>query len=78
MNYFEYFKKNTQMTEGRELAIALFINKIGLKNARKLIAYIYTHKLIPHKDNHSHPDFIKYDKYFKDIFFVGRKMYNPF
>ena len=74
-NYFEYFLKNSQMTEGRQLAIALFLNDIGLFNTRKLLKYIYEHKLIPLKMDHSNPTFKIYDKYFKDIFFVARKLW---
>ena len=74
-NYFQYFLQNEQMTEGKQMAIGIFLNEIGLYNTRKLLKYIYEHKLIPLKLDHSNPEFIRYDNHFKNIFWVGRKMW---
>ncbi len=50
-----------------EERLTRFLLGLGCVKTVKLLLYIFKTYLEPNKDNHEHPDFIKYEPYFNNL-----------
>ena len=59
-----------------EEKLTRFLVGLGRKKTIKLLCHIFETKLVVNKDNHSHPDFVKYDPYFNNLCIIADKLWD--